>query len=54
VRYFSNPEDRRKFHTACERELMSRGVKFVRISGTPEQRLAKAITAVEALLQSAA
>ena len=51
VRYFSNPEDRLKFHLACERELVSRGVKFVRISGAPEQRRAKAIEAVEDLLR---
>jgi HTH-type transcriptional regulator, transcriptional repressor of NAD biosynthesis genes len=51
VRYFSDPEDRRKFHLACERELVSRGVNFVLISGSPEQRRAKAIEAVEALLK---
>lgn len=51
VRYFSNPEDRRKFHLACERELVSRGVKFVLIGGAPEQRLAKAIAAVDQLLR---
>jgi NadR type nicotinamide-nucleotide adenylyltransferase len=52
VRYFSNPEDRRKFHLACERELVSRGVNFVRISGAPEIRRARAIEAVEELLRS--
>jgi len=51
VRYFSDPEDRRRFHLACERELVSRGVNFVRISGAPEQRRMKAIEAVEALLK---
>jgi HTH-type transcriptional repressor of NAD biosynthesis genes len=51
TRYFSNPEDRRKFHLACERELVARGVRFVRISGAPEQRRAKAIEAVEDLLR---
>ena len=53
TRYFSNPEDRRKFHLACERELVSRGVNFVRISGAPEQRRARAVEAVERLLRPA-
>ena len=52
VRYFSNPEDRRKFHLACERELVSRGVNFVRIGGAPEQRQAKAIEAVDRLAET--
>src|SRR6185503_798846 len=52
VRYFSNPDDRRKFHLACERELLSRGVNFVRISGPPEFRRASAIEAVETLLKT--
>jgi nicotinamide riboside kinase len=51
VRYFGDPEDRRQFHRACERELASRGVKFVRIQGTPEQRRTQSIDAVEALLR---
>ena len=34
-----------------ERELATRGVKFVRIQGTPEQRRTKAIEAVDALLR---
>jgi nicotinamide riboside kinase len=50
TRYFSDPKDRKRFHVACERELIARGVKFVRISGTPEQRRTKAIEAVEVLL----
>lgn len=54
VRYFSDPERRRKFHLACERELVSRGVKFVRISGTPEQRRKTAIEAVENVLENLA
>ncbi len=51
VRYFSDPDDRRRFHEACERELVSRSVNFVRISGPPEQRRARAIEAVEKLLR---
>jgi NadR type nicotinamide-nucleotide adenylyltransferase len=50
TRYFSNPEDRRRFHLACERELVSRGVRYVRISGPPEQRRARAVEAVDQLL----
>jgi len=52
TRYFNNPQDRLNFHNACERELVSRGANFVRISGTPEQRRATAIAAVEALLRT--
>jgi HTH-type transcriptional regulator, transcriptional repressor of NAD biosynthesis genes len=52
VRYFSDPADRRKFHLACERELISRGASFVRISGALEQRRAKAIKAVEEVLKT--
>jgi NadR type nicotinamide-nucleotide adenylyltransferase len=50
VRYFGDPAERRKFHLACEAELMKRKVPFVRIDGEPEQRLAAAIAAVDALL----
>jgi HTH-type transcriptional regulator, transcriptional repressor of NAD biosynthesis genes len=52
VRYFSNSEDRMKFHLACERELQKRAANFVRISGAPQRRVAIAIEAVEALLRS--
>ena len=51
IRYFGNPTERQRFHNACERELVARGVNFVRINGAPEQRLARAIEAVDALLQ---
>lgn len=51
TRYFRDPEIRRKFQQACERELVSRGVNFVRISGSPEIRRATAIEAVEKILQ---
>lgn len=51
TRYFRDPVVRENFHRACERELVSRGVKFLRISGTPEARRAKAVAAVEALLK---
>lgn len=51
VRYFGDPEARRRFHLACERELVSRKANFIRISGTTDQRLARAIEAVDALLR---
>ena len=51
VRYFGDPEARLRFHMACERELIARQVRFIRISGMAEQRLAKAIDAVETLLR---
>ena len=51
TRYFRDPAVRRDFHLACERELIARGVNFIRIQGTPEQRRARAIEAVEALLR---
>jgi NadR type nicotinamide-nucleotide adenylyltransferase len=52
VRYFGNPRARLEFHLACERELIARGVTFVRISGGGAQRLATAIAAVEGVLKS--
>ncbi|HVY87916.1 MAG TPA: AAA family ATPase [Hyphomonadaceae bacterium] len=52
TRYFRDPEDRRKFHLACKRELDSRGVPYVRIQGTPEIRRAQAILAVESVLKA--
>ena len=54
VRYFGDPAERQRFHEACERELVARGVTFVRIHGTPEQRLARAVEAVDAMLRSGA
>jgi nicotinamide riboside kinase len=51
TRYFKDPQDRLNFHKACERELVSRNANFIRISGTPEQRRATAVAAVEQLLK---
>jgi NadR type nicotinamide-nucleotide adenylyltransferase len=51
TRYFRDPAVRRNFQRACERELATRGVKFVHIRGTPEQRRLKAIEAVDELLR---
>lgn len=50
TRYFRDPAVRASFHRACERELVSRGVRFVRVRGTPEQRRTLAIEAIDALL----
>jgi nicotinamide riboside kinase len=47
----SDLEDRRKFHLACEGELVRRGVKFVRVRGTIDQRRAIAIEAIDDLLR---
>lgn len=54
VRYFGDPAARRRFHDACGRELVARGVTFVLIQGAPEQRMARAIGAIDALLLSRA
>ena len=51
TRYFRNPDDRRNFHLACERELVTRGVKFVRVTGTIDQRRTIAIEAIDDLLR---
>jgi len=52
VRYFGDPEDRMRFHLACEAELVKRKVSFTRIGGEPAQRLISAIAAVDKLLAS--
>jgi NadR type nicotinamide-nucleotide adenylyltransferase len=52
VRYFGDPEERKKFHLACEAELVRRKVRFIGIGGDPEQRLISAIAAVDELLVS--
>ncbi len=54
TRYFADTEVRRRFQQACERELVARGVRIVRIGGSNEQRLADAIAAIEALLHAEA
>jgi NadR type nicotinamide-nucleotide adenylyltransferase len=50
VRYFGDPEERKKFHLACEAELKKRKVRYITLGGDPEQRLTAAIAAVDALL----
>lgn len=51
VRYFGDLAARLRFHEACGHELIARKVNFVRISGTYDQRQARAIEAVETLLR---
>jgi HTH-type transcriptional repressor of NAD biosynthesis genes len=49
VRYL--PEDRRGFFDRCEAELARRGRRYVRLSGTWDERFARAVEAVTALIQ---
>jgi NadR type nicotinamide-nucleotide adenylyltransferase len=51
TRYFADRDVRRRFQEACERELVERGVRFVRIEGSNEQRLSAATSAIDALLK---
>lgn len=46
TRYFKNDEDRRRFFELCERELIKRRVRYVKISGTKNKRLAAAANAI--------
>lgn len=46
TRYFPEVEQRRRFHTLCEQELIDRGLPFIPLSGPPEVRLAKALSAI--------
>ena len=49
TRYFPRPADRQRFMEACEKVLEEARVRWLRISGTVEQRLAQAVAAVERL-----
>jgi HTH-type transcriptional repressor of NAD biosynthesis genes len=46
----NEPAERREFHAACERELVRLGRPYVTIEGSPEQRFARAVAAVDDLL----
>jgi HTH-type transcriptional regulator, transcriptional repressor of NAD biosynthesis genes len=46
------PAERRRFAEDCERELVRLGRRFVTIEGRHEERFARAVAAVEALLSS--
>lgn len=47
TRYFKNDDDRQRFFATCENELISRGVDYVKVSGSPETRLQTAISAIQ-------
>ncbi len=49
TRYYPDMADRCRFMAACEQVLEEAGAKWVRVSGTVEQRLAQAIEAIEQL-----
>jgi HTH-type transcriptional repressor of NAD biosynthesis genes len=46
----NTPAERREFHAACERELVRLGRPYVMIAGDRDERLARAVEAVDALL----
>ena len=48
TRYFRDIETRRRFMTACRKELEARGLAYVTISGDRDRRLEQAIAAIEA------
>lgn len=48
TRYFEN--DRQRFFDMCEQELINRGVKYVKVSGSLEQRMQTAIQAIDKLI----
>lgn len=50
TRYFPDGQSRRLFHARCEQELVARNLPFVKVSGTPEERLRAGVDAVEARL----
>ncbi len=47
TRYFPDGDTRRRFHAACRAELERRGLAFLPVEGSREERLAKAVAAVE-------
>ena len=49
TRYFPDDSRRRKFMQACRDVLNNRGARWVEISGSWEERFAKAVTAIDAL-----
>jgi NadR type nicotinamide-nucleotide adenylyltransferase len=52
TRYFRNDEDRIRFFNKCENELVSRGIHYVRVSGSREERFATATAAIDKLMAS--
>jgi HTH-type transcriptional regulator, transcriptional repressor of NAD biosynthesis genes len=51
TRYFAREEDRRRFFRACKRELDARGVKYLLVSGSLDERLGQATQAIQGLLK---
>jgi len=49
TRYFPDQATRDRFSDVCEAELVGRKVNYVKISGDREQRLARAVAAIDAL-----
>jgi HTH-type transcriptional repressor of NAD biosynthesis genes len=49
MRYYPEPQDRRRFMAGCERVIEGAGAPVVRVEGSRELRLARAIAAIEAL-----
>lgn len=49
TRYFPDPEDRRRFMRVCEQVLEEAGATWVRLSGSEEARLERAVAAIEGL-----
>ncbi|MCW5714933.1 MAG: AAA family ATPase [Bauldia sp.] len=49
TRYYPAPADRQRFMAACERVLVEASVPFVRLGGSPDERLRHAIAAAERL-----
>ena len=49
TRYFPDAADRRRFMAACEQVLDEAGVRFVRICGDIDARMAEAVAAIESL-----
>jgi NadR type nicotinamide-nucleotide adenylyltransferase len=51
VRYFADPAARRRFHEACERELIARKAPYLLLKGGREERLAAAVAAIDGLIR---
>lgn len=51
TRYFADPDQRMRFHRACVRELETRGVPWLLLSGGHGDRLELAVATIEGLLR---
>lgn len=50
TRYFETQADRQRFFDLCEKELLTRGVNYVKVSGTLRQRTLTAVKAIDEIL----